>query len=136
MHRAENSMLSDDDITAITSVHNDWIRRELAGNARALVDLCTDDAVLMPPGQVPVTGRAAVGAWLGQPGPEILSLEANIRLLRGSGAVAYKVASFRSSYRDTATGHTQTVTGSHLWILERTGAGLWRVALVTWDLHG
>lgn len=128
-------MLSDDDITAITSVHNDWIRRELAGNSRTLVDLCTDDAVLMPPGQVPVTGRAAVGAWLGQPGPEILSVEANIRLLRGSGAVAYKVARFRSSYRDTATGHTQTVTGSHLWVLERNGAGLWRVALVTWNLH-
>ena len=135
MHRADNAMLSDDDITAITSVHNDWIRRELAGNSRTLVDLCTDDAVLMPPGQVPVTGRAAVGAWLGQLGPEILSVEANIRILRGSGAVAYKVASFRSSYRDTATGHTQTVTGTHLWVLERDNAGLWRVALVTWNLH-
>lgn len=129
-------MLADEDIAAITSLHDEWMRREQTGAPGAVVDLCTDDVVLMPPGQVPVIGRAPVADWLDQPGPDVLSIACEILRLRGDARVAYKLASFRTTMRDRPDGRTQVVTGSHLWVLERSRQGRWLVALVTWSLDG
>jgi ketosteroid isomerase-like protein len=129
-------MLTEEAIAAITSLHHEWIRREQTGAAGAVVDLCTDDVVLMPPGQAPVIGRAPVAEWLDQPGPEVMSIGCEIRRLRGDASVAYKLASFRTTMRDRHTGRTQLVSGSHLWVLERSAEGQWLVGFVTWSVDG
>ncbi|MGE5863541.1 MAG: hypothetical protein ACM32J_00440, partial [Rhizobacter sp.] len=80
--------------------------------------------------------RAPVRGWLDQPGPEVVSVACEIRRLRGDGSVAYKLAAFETTMRDTETGGRQVVTGSHLWVLERSAQGEWLVALVTWSIDG
>jgi ketosteroid isomerase-like protein len=129
------TVLSDDDIKAIAALQDEWIERELTGEQERLVELCTDGVVLVPPGQPPVVGRAAVSEWLGRPAAELLSLTVDIRLLRGGDATAYKLAEFQSSFLDTATGERRIVSGSHVWALERDASGAWRVALVTWSVY-
>ena len=128
--------LNDEDITAITALHLEWIRREQTGGAGTVVDLCTDDVVFLAPGQAPIVGRAGVTAWLGQADQNAFSVASEIRSLRGDRSVAYKLAAFRSTMRDTEAGHTHVVSGSHLWVLERDAQGVWRVAFATWSLHG
>lgn len=129
-------MLSESDIDEIRALHCEWMRRELAGETVSLIELCTDDVVLMPPGGRTIAGREDVGRWLGQPGPEVLAVAADIRLLRGNGATAYKLADFTSSFRDVASGETVVVSGSHLWIMEKSAMSPWRVALLTWTVFG
>lgn len=123
------------DERAIADLHREWIRRELAGPPDAIVDLCTPGIVLLAPGEPPISGRAAVREWLRQPGPELLGIDADITWIRGRGGSALKLASFRTTFRDTVTGAPHTVAGHHLWALERDVSGHWRVSLLTWTLR-
>ena len=48
--------LTEDDVRAIEALHGRWLENERAGNAKAVLDLCDDDVLLLPPGGRPFAG--------------------------------------------------------------------------------
>lgn len=126
--------LPDEDVRAIEAVHERWIVMEKAGDATAVLDLCADDIVWMPPDAEPLRGRQAIRCWLSGPRVLIDEIEISRLAIAGGGRVAWKTCDFVTVSR-SADAATSTVTrGSHLWILRRQDDGQWRVVVVTWRL--
>ncbi|HLA10516.1 MAG TPA: DUF4440 domain-containing protein [Pyrinomonadaceae bacterium] len=100
----------------------------------SVIELCTEDVLLIPPTGSPIVGRKALTEWLQHESSDVISVDSEIRLLRGNETMAYKIAAFSSTSRVASTGEVLTSSGSHLWILERSTEGKWRVALLTWML--
>lgn len=123
------------DVEAIKALHDEWIKRELNRETHSVIELCTEDVLLIPPTGSPVVGRKALAEWLRPEGSDVISVDSEIRLLRGNETMAYKIAAFSSTSRVASTGEVVTISGSHLWILERGTKGEWLVALLTWMLN-
>jgi uncharacterized protein (TIGR02246 family) len=125
-------MLSPDDRRAIEQVHGAWLDAELRGDASALLDLCASSPVWLPPGAPPVVGRTAIREWLAsQPAAEIRRIDIRNLTIAGSGVLAVKTAGFVTTVAAIG-GDAQVFHGSHVWVLRRDEAGVWRVAVVAW----
>lgn len=128
-------MLSTDDRAAIKAVHHAWLDAELRGDSRALLALCAEVPVWIPPNEPPLCGRTAILRWLGnQPDAALLQIDSEDLEIAGSGAFAWKVATFRTTLEGPAEAGRQIVTGSHAWLLQRNAEGAWRVSVVTWTV--
>jgi uncharacterized protein (TIGR02246 family) len=130
------STLPAEDIRAIEQVHKKWIADELSGNARAVVDLCTDDVVWLPPGGRPLRGRQTILHWLSGPPVAVASVEITNLAIRGEGRIAYKTAEFTTTYQKPSSNLPLTDRGAHVWILEKGDDGAWRIAVATWTVLG
>ena len=121
-------MLPSPDIDAIHHLEREWLAAELAGNAAALLDLCCDDILFVPPSGPPIRGKDAIRNWLSKPQDRIEDIRLTPITLDGDASVAYKVANFETRLASA------TVTGTHIWVLRRQPDSTWRVALVAWSL--
>jgi len=97
--------------------------------------LCADDLELWPPDARPLLGRAAVSAQMAPGTKRIHCIEIIDRRIRGSNAVAYLTASYKTTFSSAEDSTPKQALGSHLWIL-RKRAGTWVVTLVSWSLWG
>lgn len=127
------SELASEDVRAIEDLHNRWIEAELAGNSAAVLRLCTEDVVWVPPDSPLLEGRDEISEWLQSAEVEIRSLEISDLRIRGGGTVAYKTANYTTTYRPAGSSDLIEAKGTHLWILRKVGKLGWRVALVTWS---
>ena len=125
--------LSSQDLAAIQDVHNRWIKAELNGDYSQVVDLCTDDIVCIPPTTPPLTGKPAIAAYLSNNTVELKDIQAEGLVIDGTDSIAYLTSTYHTSFTIGAESHLEQVTGTHLWILRKTGDGSWRVAIVTWS---
>ena len=126
-------MLADVDIRAIQRLQRRWLDEELAGHSSAILDLCTEDVVWMPPAGLALRGKAVVQAWLNAPSARIEDIcLSNVRI-DGQGLVAYKVADYRTRWIPAGSNQTVTTDGSHLWVLLGQTDSTWSVALVAWS---
>jgi uncharacterized protein (TIGR02246 family) len=122
------------DLQAIRSLEQRWLAEELAGNASAVLEFCSDDVVWMPPTERALHGKAAVQAWLLGPAARIEHLDlCNVRI-DGDGSVAFKSADYQTRYVPAGSTHPVTRAGSHVWVLRRRADSTWRVALVAWSI--
>ena len=126
-----------EDRVAIEKLHTAWLDAELQGHSTALLEFCTAVPVWLPPNEAPLCGRAAILAWLGdQPAAAVRRIDIDDLAIAGLGPLAWKAATFRTTLETSADGGARTVTGTHGWLLQRDGAGPWRIAVVTWPLAG
>lgn len=125
-------MLDDTDLQAIRSLEQRWLAAEVAGNAVAALEFCTDDVVWLPPTARPLHGKTAVRAWLVERPTRIEDLHVTNVRIDGDGAFAYKIADYQTRYVPDGASHPVTSAGSHVWVLRRGADLTWRVALVAW----
>jgi uncharacterized protein (TIGR02246 family) len=118
---------------AITAVADQYVKATLAGDAKAIAALYTDDAVEMPPNEPAVKGRAAIQQFYeknlkaAKIGPFALThLET-----RSTGDTAYDVGSYRQTVTPTGAAAMQD-SGKFIVILKRVG-GNWRVAYAIYN---
>ena len=130
-----NSMseLSGQDVNAIDEVHRRWIREELAGNSSQVIEFCTDDVRWIPPNAPPLVGKEAIAKYLDDNSVELKDVQVKDVLIRGSDSVAYLTSGYQSRFVVEGQTDVQECTGTHLWILRKTGDGVWRVAIVAWS---
>jgi ketosteroid isomerase-like protein len=127
--------LTKDAVQEIEQIHSNWIEFERTGEHHRLMALCADDIELWAPDGPPLLGRAAVSAQLARGTTKIHSVEITDRRIRGSNAIAYLTASYKTTFFSAEDSTSRQVLGSHLWIL-RKRAGTWVVTLVSWSLWG
>jgi uncharacterized protein (TIGR02246 family) len=126
--------LSEDDVRAIEALHDRWIADERAGNARAVLDLCDDDVLWLPPGGRPMRGRQTILHWLSGPAVSLHDVTLSNLEIAGEGRVAWKTCEFVTTYYPEGANRPVIERGSHLWVLHKTDAGEWRVVVATWTL--
>ena len=126
--------LAPPDLAAIAQLEQRWLACEIAGHADALLELCCPDVVWLPPGRPPIRGKAAVREWLASSRDRIDDIDITRVAIDGHGFGAYKIASFRTRCVPCGSNEAVTLTGWHLWVLERSVESGWRVATVVWSL--
>jgi ketosteroid isomerase-like protein len=123
-----------EDRGAIEALHRAWLDAELRGDSPALLDLCTQTPVWLPPNDAPLCGKPAILHWLGdQPYTPVLRIDIDDLAIAGVGSFAWKLATFRTTLEGPA-GDAGIVTGSHGWLLQRDAAGAWRISVVAWAI--
>lgn len=119
--------------TAIRAVADQYVKATLAGDAKAIAALYTEDAVEMPPNQPMVKGRAAI-----QQHYEKLFAAGKISRFtlahletRSTGDTGYDVGTYDQGI--TPSGASEVAdTGKFVVVLKRTG-GAWRVAYAIYN---
>ena len=127
------SELSDQDLEAIEEIHNHWIREELAGNNSRIIELCTDDVRWIPPNARPLVGKTAVAKYLNDNSVDLKDVQVGDVVISGGSSVAYLTSNYCSRFIIDGNSEMQEAVGAHLWILKKTVAEGWRVAIVAWS---
>jgi uncharacterized protein (TIGR02246 family) len=120
---------------AIIQVADSYVKATLAGDAKAIAALYTEDALEMPPNEPIVKGRAAIEQYYTKEfsGPTkvgqftITHLES-----RAAGDTAYDVGTYQQSMTPPGQTAATSDTGKYVVILKRTG-GSWKVAYAIYN---
>ncbi len=123
--------LSTEDRDALQALTDRTVRTSLDRDLDALLELLTDDVVLMPPDQPAVIGKAAAADFLGTY-PIITALSSNIDSADGRADHAATRSSFDLTV-ETEDGETRMV-GKVLATYRKEG-GRWRMATDCWNLN-
>lgn len=134
MRTGTGTRLSAEDVRAIEALHERWMADERAGNATAVLDLCDEDVLWLPPGGRPMRGRQTILHWLSGPAVPIHDLALSNLEISGDGRVAWKTCEFVTTWQPKGAYTPITERGSHLWVLHKTDSGDWRVVVATWTL--
>ena len=120
---------------AIRQVTDAYVKATLAGDAKAIAALYTEDAVEMPPNEPPVKGRAAIEQYytksfsgdrkVGQ--LTITHLES-----RATGDAGYDVGTYQQSMNPPGQTVATSDTGKYVAILRRS-QGAWKVAYAIYN---
>ena len=115
---------------AIKALADAYVKASLAGDAKAIAALYTDDAIEMPPNQPMIKGRAAIQQYYEKEmgsGMKMTSFTLTHLDTQAMGDRGYDVGTFRQSL--TLKGATSPVndSGKYTVILRRSAAG-WKVA--------
>jgi len=118
---------------AIAAVADQYVKATLAGDAKAIAALYTEDAVEMPPNQPPVKGRAAIQQYYEKLFKEGKTSRFTIDHLetQAAGNVGYDVGTYQQSMTPGG-GAAMEDTGKFTVILRRTG-GTWLVAYAIYN---
>jgi uncharacterized protein (TIGR02246 family) len=113
---------------AIKAVADAYTKATLAGDAKAIAALYTEDAVEMPPNQPSVKGRAAIQEYYEKQfaGTKITQLSLIHLETHGVGDRGYDVGTYQQHVAPSS-GAGVDDTGKYVVILKRTG-GAWKVA--------
>ena len=130
------SELLSQDLEAIQEVHDRWIRKELAGEGSHVIELCTDDVRWIPPNAPPLVGKEAIAQYLSDNIVDLRDVQTADVVICGSGSIAYLTSSYQSRFVVEGSSEMRETTGTHLWVLRKTGKGDWRLAIVTWSSWG
>jgi uncharacterized protein (TIGR02246 family) len=112
-----------------------WSAAAGSGDIDAILSYWADDAVMMPPGQPPLRGKAAIRDYVESgstiPGFSIEwePLEAHVAT---SGDMAYLIERNRISFQDS-TGATVTETNKVVTVWRKQHDGSWKNVLDMWN---
>lgn len=125
--------ITEQDLNAIKELHRLWLEKEVTGNSSELLDHCTDNIRWIPPDSAPINGKTEIAKYLQTIKVDIQNIAANKLEIQGTESLAYLTCDYRTEY--LAEGHSEVheATGTHLWVLEKSPAGVWLVALVAWS---
>ncbi|HEX9580992.1 MAG TPA: nuclear transport factor 2 family protein [Gemmatimonadales bacterium] len=127
--RMSDSMgLSEADVAAIRTVHDQLVANERAGNWDAVIALFTPDVMLFHANTPPWKGGAAVKAAVDAMQLKIVQLHATPAIIEGRGDLAYLRGTYHESF--TVGGGTTEIedSGNYVWILRKQADGRWLVA--------
>jgi uncharacterized protein (TIGR02246 family) len=120
---------------AIKQVSDAYVKASLAGDAKAVAALYTEDAVEMPPNEPSVKGRAAIEQYYVKSfssGTKVNTFTLTHLESRSVGDTGYDVGTYLQSI--TPAGATAAIkdSGKYVVILRRSG-GAWRVAYAIYN---
>ena len=107
-----------------------YVAASNAGDAEALAELYTDDALLLPPDHEPVRGREAIGAYWSHgtdQGLEVTTLSVEV-----DGGLGYLVG----RYQLPATDEEPADSGKYVMCLKRQRDGSWKLTADIWNQNG
>ena len=122
-------MTHSDAATAVQDIIEPWNRACLDRDWDALLSMCNDDIVFMPPGAASVSGEA-VRPWL-DAFPVIRSMEWSVDDLQESGDVAYLRGPVRQSLE--VDGQPEEFDGKYCDVMVKGADGQWRFSLVIFN---
>lgn len=110
----------------------------LANDSAAVMATLSSDAVLMPGGEEPVTGDAAIRAfWWPDDGSstEITAYDITVHEVAGSGDLAYLRGEGALEFTYAPDGEASELTSraAHLSVARRGDDGTWRIARRAWS---
>jgi uncharacterized protein (TIGR02246 family) len=112
---------------AIEAAVSRYVAASNEGDADALSELYTDDAVLLPPDHAPVQGRRAIGDYWRQgtdTGLQVQTLRVEV-----DGAIGYLIG----QYTLPATAAEPADSGKYLMCLRRQRDGSWKLSADIWN---
>jgi len=125
------------DREAIAALQKGTIAASMAFDVNALLDLWTDDAVLLPPRHEPIVGKAALRRFLEEKRQQYANYdmlaydeEWNEVMVVGEYAYQWGMVSFRMK---PTTGSEIEAAVHAVRILKREDDGYWRVARTIWN---
>ena len=119
--------------TAIKAVADQYVKATLAGDAKAIASLYTEDAVEMPPNEPLIKGRAAIQ----QHYEKLFKMGKISRFTlthletQSSGSIGYDVGTYNQSMMPEG-GSERAETGKYTVVLTRSG-GEWKVAYAIYN---
>lgn len=118
---------------AIIAVADQYVKATLAGDAKAIAALYTDDAVEMPPNAPVVKGRAAIQQLyeMNFKGAKLNSFSITHLESRATGDTGYDIGTYTQSVTPTG-GTAMKDTGKYTVILKRIG-GSWKLAYAIYN---
>jgi ketosteroid isomerase-like protein len=129
-------VLAADDAGRIRAGTKSWVESFNGGNAGAVVALYSDDAVLMPPGELPARGTAAIKEAIAK---EIAGAKkGGVTFALGTGdevSVSGDMAWHSGAYFILDKSGKTVETGKYLEAWERKG-GKWRIVRDMWNANG
>jgi uncharacterized protein (TIGR02246 family) len=121
---------------AIKQVADSYVKATLAGDAKAVGALYTEDAVEMPPNQPMIKGRSAIEQYYAKlfgGGMKIMNFTLDHLDSRAMGDNAWDVGTYKQSMQgETGTTTPSSDSGKYVVLLKRVG-GAWKVAYAIYN---
>jgi uncharacterized protein (TIGR02246 family) len=131
---AHTSALAEGAKEAIEQTAIAWETAFNAGDGKAVAELYTEDAALLPPDGARVDGRAAIGEfWQGAIDSGLADADLEVVEVTESGDLAYEVGAFSLS-APGADGARATVAGKYVIVWQRGDDGTWRLHRDIWNM--
>ncbi len=120
--------LSQEDVTKINELSEILVKAALAKDSATHADQYTDDAVVIPPNEPSVKGRAAIRAWL-ESFPPITEHSVNNVKVEGRDDLAYVVGTYAMTVEPPGAPGPVKDTGKYVEIRRRQPDGKWLMAV-------
>jgi uncharacterized protein (TIGR02246 family) len=120
---------------AVKAVADAYVKAALAGDAKAIAALYTEDAVEMPPNQPMIKGRAAIQQYYEKEmssGMKMNSFTLTHLDTHAVGDRGYDVGTYRQSVTPTGATAPVSESGKYTVIVKRSGTG-WLVAYAIYN---
>jgi uncharacterized protein (TIGR02246 family) len=120
--------LSQADVSKISEVTQAWVKATLAKDWATVAGLCLDDAVLYPPNEPAVRGRAAIRAWLAKFPPLTDFTSTNVKV-EGRDDLAYVLGTYTMTIAPPGAPGPVKDSGKWVAVERRQPDGRWLVAV-------
>ena len=124
--------LSDADRKGIQDVTDRWLKAMTTNDSTAVAALYTEDAMLLPPNEPAVKGRAAIRHYLGQ-FPKITSFKAPLVEIEGNGNVAYARGTYEVTLMPPGSKTPVKDSGKFIEIRRKEPDGSWLILRDLWN---
>ncbi len=107
-----------------------WMYAYNTGNAEALAELYTEDAIVMPPSDETIISKDAIKSyWNAELSGELSAITIDPVRIKIEGDTAYQAAIWTAKIKETG----ESVGGNVLTVLERQPDGTWKTKLHSWN---
>ena len=121
--------------TALMETSREWARAAAGGDLERILSFWSDDAIVMPPGQPAVVGKAAIREFVRQttaiPGFSI-TWEPEQADVANAGDVGYLVERNRVTFSEGA-GTAAVQFGKALTVWRKDATGAWKCVIDIWN---
>ena len=121
--------------TALMETSREWARAAAGGDLERILSFWSDDAIVMPPGQPAVVGKAAIREFVREttaiPGFSI-TWEPEQANVDNAGDVGYMVERNRVSFSEES-GTARVQFGKALTVWRKDATGAWKCVIDIWN---
>lgn len=120
--------LSQADVTRINAVTETFVKAALAKDWATVAGLYLDDAVVNPPNEPAVRGRAAIQAWF-EKFPPVTDFKASNVQVEGRGDLAYVLGTYTMTLAPPGAPGPVKDSGKYVEVRRRQRDGRWLIAV-------
>ena len=120
--------LSDEDVAAIKVATEEYIQAVNSDDSAATAALSTEDAVLMPPNQPMVQGRAAIQTWY-EAFPTTTEFNLTVEEIKGRGDLAFVRGTYSLTIVPEGAPEPIQDTGKYVEIRRKQPDGSWLIVV-------
>ena len=126
------------DLAAIEKLHQKNVEVTLSQDPKGLLDLWTEDGVLLEPGSQPVIGKQAIQAFYEKghaqnPSFKVLSYAPAFKDIQVADGWAYEWGETDAKFTMSAEGPPVSLHIKGIRVLRRQSDGSWKMALTIWS---